>query len=59
MVEIVGCFSIKTSLRPDCHLQTAHEGSLTRAVYVHLQIRSWFMYRSSDLSNNELGRPSN
>ncbi|WP_276607000.1 Cfr10I/Bse634I family restriction endonuclease [Vibrio breoganii] len=56
---MVGCFSIKTSLRPDCHLQTAHEGSLTRAVYVHLQIRSWFMYRSSDLSNNELGRPSN
>ncbi|MBY7816203.1 Cfr10I/Bse634I family restriction endonuclease [Vibrio fluvialis] len=41
--DIVGYFSLKTSLRPDRRLQIAHEGSLTKATYVHLQTRSWLM----------------
>jgi len=41
--DIVGYFSLKTSLRPDRRLQIAHEGSLTKAIYVHLQTRSWLM----------------
>ncbi len=42
--DIVGYFSLKTSLRPDRRLQIAHEGSLTKATYVHLQTRSWLMH---------------
>ena len=41
--DIIGYFSLKTSLRPDRRLQIAHEGSLTKAIYVHLQTRSWLM----------------
>lgn len=41
--DIVGYLSLKTSLRPDRRLQIAHEGSLTKATYVHLQTRSWLM----------------
>lgn len=41
--DIVGYFSLKTSFRPDRRLQIAHEGSLTKAIYVHLQTRSWLM----------------
>lgn len=41
--DIVGYLSLKTSLRPDRRLQIAHEGSLTKAIYVHLQTRSWLM----------------
>ena len=41
--DIVGYLSLKTSLRPDRRLQIAHEGSLTKATYVHLQTRNWIM----------------
>lgn len=41
--DIVGYLSLKTSLRPDRRLQIAHEGSLTKAIYVHLQTRNWIM----------------
>lgn len=40
---LVGYLSLKTSVRPDRRLQIAHEGSLTKATYVHLQTRSWIM----------------
>jgi Cfr10I/Bse634I restriction endonuclease len=39
--DIVGYVSIKTSLRPDRRLQLSHEGSLMKALYVHLQTREW------------------
>lgn len=41
--DVVGYLSLKTSLRPDRRLQIAHEGSLTKAIYVHLQTRGWIM----------------
>ncbi|WP_040439671.1 Cfr10I/Bse634I family restriction endonuclease [Algicola sagamiensis] len=41
--NIVGYFSVKTSLRPDRRLQLAHEGSLLKALYVHLQTRDWII----------------
>ncbi|NOH56170.1 type II site-specific deoxyribonuclease [Vibrio coralliilyticus] len=41
--DVVGYLSLKTSLRPDRRLQIAHEGSLTKATYVHLQTRCWVM----------------
>lgn len=41
--DIVGYLSIKTSLRPDRRLQLSHEGSLMKAIYVHLQTRDWII----------------
>lgn len=41
--EIKGYISVKTSLRPDRRLQIPHEGSLMKAVYVHIQTREWIM----------------
>jgi len=40
---IVGYLSVKTSLRPDRRLQISHEGSLMKALYVHLQTREWII----------------
>ncbi|MFB2778175.1 Cfr10I/Bse634I family restriction endonuclease [Shewanella mangrovisoli] len=39
--DIIGYMSTKTSFRPDRRLQIVHEGSLTKALYVHLQTRLW------------------
>ena len=39
--QVAGYASTKTSLRPDRRLQMAHEGSLMKALYVHLQTRQW------------------
>ncbi len=39
--EILGYISVKTSFRPDRRLQIAHEGSLMKAIYIHLQTRKW------------------
>jgi len=39
--DIIGYMAAKTSLRPDRRLQIVHEGSLTKALYVHLQTRLW------------------
>lgn len=39
--NIIGYLSVKTSLRPDRRLQISHEGSLMKAIYVHLQTRKW------------------
>jgi len=39
--DIIGYMALKTSLRPDRRLQIVHEGSLTKAIYVHLQTRLW------------------
>ena len=41
--DIVGYLSVKTSFRPDRRLQIAHEGSLMKAIYVHLQTREWII----------------
>jgi hypothetical protein len=41
--DIGGYASVKFSLRPDRRLQIAHEGSLMKALYVHLQTRLWIM----------------
>jgi hypothetical protein len=40
---IIGYLSVKTSLRPDRRLQLSHEGSLMKAIYVHLQTRDWII----------------
>jgi|TARA_R110002033_G_C3887845_1_gene238534 hypothetical protein len=39
--DVLGYMATKTSLRPDRRLQIVHEGSLTKALYVHLQTRLW------------------
>lgn len=39
--DLVGYMATKTSLRPDRRLQIVHEGSLNKAIYVHLQTRLW------------------
>src|SRR5690606_1570365 len=39
--DIRGYFSVKTTFRPDRRLQIPHEGSLMKAIHVHLQTRSW------------------
>ncbi|HGJ5881758.1 MULTISPECIES: Cfr10I/Bse634I family restriction endonuclease [Arsenophonus] len=39
--EIMGYLSVKTTFRPDRRLQLAHEGSLMKALYAHLQTRTW------------------
>lgn len=41
--NIVGYLSVKFSFRPDRRLQIPHEGSLTKAVYIHLQTRQWII----------------
>lgn len=41
--NIVGYASVKASLRPDRRLQIAHEGSLMKALYAHLQTREWII----------------
>lgn len=41
--NIVGYISVKFSLRPDRRLQLSHEGSLMKALYVHLQTRQWIL----------------
>lgn len=41
--DIHGYLSVKSSLRPDRRLQIAHEGSLMKALYVHLQTRDWII----------------
>lgn len=39
--SIVGYLAVKTSFRPDRILQIPHEGSLMKAMYIHLQTRDW------------------
>lgn len=39
--QIIGYLSVKTTFRPDRRLQLAHEGSLMKALYAHLQTRTW------------------
>lgn len=39
--QIKGYISVKTSFRPDRRLQISHEGSLMKAIYIHLQTRKW------------------
>lgn len=39
--DIVGYSSVKSGLRPDRRLQIAHEGSLMKALYRHIQTRLW------------------
>jgi hypothetical protein len=41
--DIVGYLSVKASLRPDRRLQIAHEGSLMKALYAHIQTRQWIL----------------
>ncbi len=41
--RIRGYASVKRSLRPDRRLQIAHEGSLMKAIYRHLQTRLWIL----------------
>lgn len=41
--ELIGYISVKSSLRPDRRLQISHEGSLMKAIYVHLQTRKWII----------------
>lgn len=39
--DILGYVSAKKSLRPDRRLQLPHEGSLFKALHIHLQTRLW------------------
>ena len=39
--DIIGHSGVKTSVRPDRRIQLLHEGSLTKAIYAHLQTRLW------------------
>ena len=41
--QIIGYASSKSSLRPDRRLQIAHEGSLMKALYKHVQTRKWLL----------------
>lgn len=41
--NIVGFLSVKFSFRPDRRLQIPHEGSLVKAIYIHLQTRQWII----------------
>jgi hypothetical protein len=41
--QIIGYASVKASLRPDRRLQMPHEGSLMKALYMHLQTRLWIL----------------
>lgn len=42
--DLIGYVSVKTSFRPDRRLQIAHEGSLMKALYIHLQTRQWIIH---------------
>jgi len=42
--HIAGYASVKASLRPDRRLQLPHEGSLMKALYMHLQTRQWILH---------------
>jgi hypothetical protein len=39
--DVIGHVGAKTSVRPDRRIQLLHEGSLTKAIYAHLQTRKW------------------
>lgn len=39
--DIAGYLGAKFTLKPDRRLQLAHEGSLMKALYIHLQTREW------------------
>ncbi|MFZ5208735.1 Cfr10I/Bse634I family restriction endonuclease [Enterobacter kobei] len=39
--DVTSFLSVKTTFRPDRRLQLAHEGSLMKALYTHLQTRTW------------------
>lgn len=41
--QIIGYVAVKSSLRPDRRLQIAHEGSLMKALYRHVQTREWLI----------------
>ena len=41
--DITGYVAVKLSLRPDRRLQIAHEGSLMKAIYKHVQTREWLI----------------
>jgi len=41
--DIIGYVSVKKSFRPDRRLQIAHEGSLMKAIYLHLVTREWIL----------------
>ncbi len=41
--QIKGYVAVKLSLRPDRRLQIAHEGSLMKALYRHVQTREWII----------------
>ncbi|SIO36457.1 Cfr10I/Bse634I family restriction endonuclease [Halodesulfovibrio marinisediminis] len=41
--DIKGYFGVKSTVRPDRRLQLAHEGSLLKAMYAHLQTRDWII----------------
>lgn len=41
--DIVGYMGAKVSVRPDRRIQLLHEGSLTKAIYAHLQTRMWLI----------------
>ncbi|MFZ6754167.1 Cfr10I/Bse634I family restriction endonuclease [Undibacterium sp. Dicai25W] len=41
--QIVGYLGAKSSVRPDRRIQLLHEGSLTKAIYTHLQTRLWLI----------------
>ncbi|HOO50569.1 MAG TPA: Cfr10I/Bse634I family restriction endonuclease, partial [Alphaproteobacteria bacterium] len=41
--QIKGYTAVKSSLRPDRRLQIAHEGSLMKALYRHVQTREWLI----------------
>jgi hypothetical protein len=42
--QIAGYASVKTSLRGDRRFQMPHEGSLMKALYMHLQTRQWILH---------------
>jgi len=41
--QLIGYAAAKSSLRPDRRLQIAHEGSLMKALYRHVQTREWLI----------------
>lgn len=41
--DIVGYVGAKVSVRPDRRIQLLHEGSLSKAIYSHLQTRKWLI----------------
>lgn len=41
--DIVGYVGAKVSVRPDRRIQLLHEGSLSKAIYAHLQTRQWLI----------------